>query len=432
MPRGKNKRDYYEVLGVPRGVSDEEVKKAYRRAALQWHPDRNPGNKEEAEERFKEVTEAYSVLIDAQKRAAYDRFGHAGLGPQPFAGFDESIFADFSDIFGDIFSFEDLFGLGGGRRRSRVRRGRDLRYDLTLSFQEAARGLATKIKIPRHETCPECKGSGARKGTGATTCTACQGRGQVRYQQGFFAISRTCPQCQGVGQVVRNPCPDCRGEGVVARERTLEIKIPPGVDSGTRLRIGGGSEGGGRDRRPAGRPLRRAPGGGARLLRAPRVEPLLLHPGQLPASGAGHRNPRAHTRRRHRLENPCRHAERHHLPPARPGLPESQRRRARRPLCRSARRDSEEAHPRTEAPGRAVGRDPARRKPSGRQVQPLRPRQRHLRLGRIKFSPAASAAGRQTRMSVPLSPSPSPRGADFLVSQPLLPPNPAAAGAESL
>src|SRR3990170_747624 len=177
MPRGKNKRDYYEVLGVPRGVSDEEVKKAYRRAALQWHPDRNPGKKEEAEERFKEVTEAYSVLIDAQKRAAYDRFG-------------------------DIFSFEDLFGLGGGRHRSRVRRGRDLRYDLTLSFQEAARGLATKIKIPRHEACPECQGSGARKGTGATTCTACQGRGQVRYQQGFFAISRTCPQCQGAGQVV--------------------------------------------------------------------------------------------------------------------------------------------------------------------------------------------------------------------------------------
>jgi len=244
MPRGKNKRDYYEVLGVPRGAPDEEVKKAYRRAALQWHPDRNPNNKEEAEERFKEVTEAYSVLIDAQKRAAYDRFGHAGLGPQPFAGFDESIFADFSDIFGDIFSFEDLFGPGGGRRRSRVRRGRDLRYDLTLSFQEAARGLATKIKIPRHETCPECKGSGARKGTGATTCTACQGRGQVRYQQGFFAISRTCPQCQGVGQVVRNPCTDCRGEGVVARQRTLEIKIPPGVDSGTRLRIGGEGEAG--------------------------------------------------------------------------------------------------------------------------------------------------------------------------------------------
>ena len=244
MPRGKNKRDYYEVLGVARGASDEEVKKSYRRAALQWHPDRNPNNKQEAEERFKEVTEAYSVLIDSQKRAAYDRFGHAGLGPQPFGGFDESIFADFSDIFGDIFSFEDLFGLGGGRRRSRVRRGRDLRYDLNLSFGEAARGLATKIQVPRAETCPECKGSGARKGTGATTCTACQGRGQIRYQQGFFAISRTCPQCQGSGQVVRNPCTECQGDGRVRRERTLEIKIPPGVDTGTRLRIGGEGEGG--------------------------------------------------------------------------------------------------------------------------------------------------------------------------------------------
>src|SRR3972149_2002809 len=164
MPRGKNKRDYYEVLGVARGASDEEVKTPTPRAPLQWHPDRNPNNKQEAEERFKEVTEAYSVLIDSQKRAAYDRFGHAGLGPQPFGGFDESIFADFSDIFGDIFSFEDLFGLGGGRRRSRVRRGRDLRHAPDLSFQEAARGLATKIKIPRHGACPECKGSGARKG----------------------------------------------------------------------------------------------------------------------------------------------------------------------------------------------------------------------------------------------------------------------------
>src|SRR3990172_1085344 len=222
MPRGNNKRDYYEVLGVPRGASDEEVKKSYRRAALQWHPDRNPNNKQEAEERFKEVTEAYSVLIDSQKRAAYDRFGHAGLGPQPFGGFDESIFADFSDIFGDIFSFEDLFGLGGGRRRSRVRRGRDLRYDLNLSFGEAARGLATKIQVPRAET---------------------------------------CPQCQGSGQVVRNPCTECQGEGRVRRERTLEIKIPPGVDTGTRLRIGGEGEGGA-DGGPPGGPHRVPPGGG--------------------------------------------------------------------------------------------------------------------------------------------------------------------------
>jgi len=243
MARGTNQRDYYEVLGVGRRASDDEIKKAYRRAAMQWHPDRNPDKKEQAEARFKEVTEAYSVLIDPQKRAAYDRFGRAGLGGQPFSGFDESIFADFSDIFGDFFSFEDLFGLGG-QRRSRVRRGRDLRYDLDVSFAEAARGLTTKIKIPRRETCPECNGSGARKGTGPSTCTACQGRGQLRYQQGFFAVSRTCPQCRGAGQIVRNPCTECRGEGQVSRERTLELKIPPGVDTSTRLRIGGEGEAG--------------------------------------------------------------------------------------------------------------------------------------------------------------------------------------------
>jgi len=243
-----NKRDYYEVLGVGRQASEEEIKKAYRRAALRWHPDRNPDNKQEAEERFKEVTEAYGVLIDPQKRAAYDHYGHAGVGAQPFMGFDQSIFADFADIFGDFFSFEELFGLGGGRRRTRARRGADLRYDLEISFEEAARGLATKIKIPRTETCPVCQGSGARKGTGPTPCTACHGRGQLRYQQGFFTLSRTCPQCQGTGQVIRDPCPECHGEGHARRERTLEVRIPAGVDTGTRLRIAGegepGSQGG--------------------------------------------------------------------------------------------------------------------------------------------------------------------------------------------
>lgn len=239
------KRDYYEVLGIARNASEDDIKKAYRRAALQWHPDRNPDNKHEAEERFKKLTEAYSVLADAQKRAAYDRFGHAGLGGQPFTGFDQAIFADFADIFGDFFDVEEMFGLGGGRRRrTRVRRGADLRYDLSISFEEAARGLTTKIKIPRAETCLTCQGSGARKGTSPTTCPACQGRGQLRYQQGFFSVSRTCPQCQGTGQVVRDPCPDCRGEGVVRRERTLEIRMPPGVDTGTRLRMAGEGEAG--------------------------------------------------------------------------------------------------------------------------------------------------------------------------------------------
>ena len=237
MPRANTQRDYYEILGLNRTVGEDEIKKAYRRAALEWHPDRNPNRKQEAEERFKEVTEAYSVLIDPQKRAAYDRFGHAGLGGQPVTGFDQSIFNDFADIFGDFFGVEDLFG-AGGRRRTRVRRGSDLRYDLELTFEEAARGATTKIKIPREEVCAECKGSGARKGSGPSTCTACNGRGQVRYQQGFFSVSRTCPQCRGAGQVIRDPCPECRGQGRVARERTIEIKIPPGVDTGSRLRIG--------------------------------------------------------------------------------------------------------------------------------------------------------------------------------------------------
>ena len=244
MPRANHRRDYYEVLGVGRDVSGDQVKKAYRRAALEWHPDRNPQRRTEAEERFKEVTEAYSVLIDPQKRAAYDRYGHAGLGSQPFTGFDESIFSDFADIFGDFFGFEDLFSLGGGRRRTRARRGSDLSYDFELTFEEAARGLETRIKIPRRETCPECKGSGARKGTGLSPCSACRGRGQLRYQQGFFTVSRTCPQCQGAGKTIQDPCPECRGQGQVQQERTLEIKIPAGVDTGTRLRISGEGEAG--------------------------------------------------------------------------------------------------------------------------------------------------------------------------------------------
>lgn len=243
MPRVNNKRDYYDVLGVPRSSSAEEIKKAYRRGAMEWHPDRNPERHAEAEERFKELTEAYSVLIDAEKRSAYDRYGHAGLGSQPFTGFDESIFSDFSDIFGDFFGFEDIFG-GSRRSRTRARRGRDLRYDLRLSFEDAARGIETRVKIPRQETCSACGGSGARKGTSPTTCNACQGRGQVRYQQGFFTVARTCPQCHGTAQVNQDPCPDCQGGGKIRRERTIEIKIPAGVDTGMRLRIAGEGDAG--------------------------------------------------------------------------------------------------------------------------------------------------------------------------------------------
>lgn len=248
MPRANNKRDYYEVLGIARTTSAEEIKKAYRRAALEWHPDRNPDRHDEAEERFKEVTEAYSVLVDPEKRAAYDRFGHAGVGNQPFTGFDESIFADFADVFGDFFGFEDLFGGGKRRGGSRSRRGRDLRYDLRLSFGDAARGLETRVKIPRHEDCPECGGTGAKKDTSPVSCSACNGSGQLRYQQGFFTVSRTCPQCRGTGQVIKEPCLECQGQGKVRRERTIEIKIPAGVDTGLRLRIAGegdaGSSGG--------------------------------------------------------------------------------------------------------------------------------------------------------------------------------------------
>ena len=237
------KRDYYEVLGVSRNSSEQEIKSAYRKLALQYHPDRNPGNKE-AEEQFKEAAEAYSVLSDPQKRASYDRFGHAGVGGASggFGGFDPNVFADFSDILGDIFGFGDFFG--GGRRGSRVQRGADLRYDLDLTFEEAAFGTTKKIKVPRHEPCGECGGSGAQKGSGPTTCPTCNGYGQVRLQQGFFSITRTCSQCHGAGQVIKNRCPACRGDGRVVREKTLELRIPAGVDIGSKLRVAGEGDAG--------------------------------------------------------------------------------------------------------------------------------------------------------------------------------------------
>jgi molecular chaperone DnaJ len=243
MPRNEQ-RDFYEVLGVTKTAQVEEIKSAYRKAALKWHPDRNPENKEEAELRFRECTEAYSVLSDPQKRQIYDTYGHAGLagaGAQP--DFNATIFQDFHDIFGDFFGFEELFGGSGGRRgRNRVQRGADLRYDMTLAFEEAAAGVNTKIRVPRQEYCETCNGTGAKKGTGIATCQTCHGRGQLVYQQGFFTINRTCPACQGAGQIVKERCPDCRGQGRVERERTIELRIPPGVDTGTRLRVQGEGE----------------------------------------------------------------------------------------------------------------------------------------------------------------------------------------------
>jgi molecular chaperone DnaJ len=242
MAKG-HQRDYYEVLSISRTAAVDEIKSAYRKAALKWHPDRNPENKTEAETKFRECTEAYSVLSDPQKRQVYDTYGHAGLSSSGLGqGFDNTVFQDFHDIFGDFFGFEDLFGGSGRRGRSRAQRGADLRYDMSLTFEEAAAGVATKIKLPRQEFCETCNGTGAKKGTGVVACQTCAGRGQLAYQQGFFTITRTCPACQGAGQIVRERCPECRGQGRFEREKTIELRIPPGVDTGTRLRVAGEGE----------------------------------------------------------------------------------------------------------------------------------------------------------------------------------------------
>jgi molecular chaperone DnaJ len=239
------KFDYYEVLSVSRTAAQDEIKSAYRKAALKWHPDRNPAQKEIAEEKFRQATEAYAILSDEQKRAAYDRFGHAGVSGAG-GGFNPTIFEEFQDIFGDFFGFEDVFGRGGGGRggrgRSRAQRGSDLRYDMRLSFEEAAAGVATKIRIPRQEFCEECNGTGAKKGTGVAACETCKGHGQLHYQQGFFAITRTCPACQGAGQVIKEKCAECRGKGRMERVRVIDVRIPPGVDSQTRVRVPGEGE----------------------------------------------------------------------------------------------------------------------------------------------------------------------------------------------
>ena len=228
------KRDYYEVLGVSRTAGDQEIKSAYRKLALQYHPDRNPDNPE-AEERFKECSEAYAVLADAEKRARYDRFGHAGVGAAAGQGFDATVFNDFQDIFGDLFGFGDMFGQGAGRRRSRAQRGADLREDLTLEFEEAVFGVTKQVQVRRHEECEQCKGSGVAPGKSPVTCTTCGGRGQMRYQQGFFSISRTCSTCGGSGKLIVDPCSQCRGQGRVTRDRTVTVKVPAGVEEGARI-----------------------------------------------------------------------------------------------------------------------------------------------------------------------------------------------------
>ncbi|MBK6975356.1 MAG: molecular chaperone DnaJ [Sterolibacteriaceae bacterium] len=234
------KRDFYEVLGVNRDASDDEIKKAYRKLAMKHHPDRNPDHPK-AEEQFKEVKEAYEILSDGQKRQAYDQFGHAGVDPQAGMGAGGAGMGGFADAFSDIFG--DIFGGGrAGGGRSTVYRGADLRYNLEVSLEEAARGTDTRIRIPAMEECETCHGSGAKPGTQPKSCPTCGGAGQVRMQQGFFSIQQTCPKCHGTGRIIPEPCPGCHGAGRVKQQKTLQVKIPAGVDEGDRIRLAGEGE----------------------------------------------------------------------------------------------------------------------------------------------------------------------------------------------
>ena len=245
-----SKRDYYEVLGVSKDASAQELKKAYRRVAMKFHPDRNPDNAE-AEEKFKEASEAYEILSDSQKKAAYDQYGHAGVDGS--AGMGGGGFGggagNFSDIFGDVFG--DIFGGGGGGRRGGPARGADLRYTLELGLEEAVKGTTVKIKVPTLVECEVCDGSGAKPGTKPTTCATCGGVGQVRMQQGFFSVQQTCPTCRGTGKTIADPCTSCHGQGRVEETKTLSVKVPPGVDTGDRIRLAGEGEAG-TDGGPAG------------------------------------------------------------------------------------------------------------------------------------------------------------------------------------
>lgn len=233
-----SKRDYYEVLGVSKSADEREIKKAYKRLAMKYHPDRTQGDKSK-EEKFKEIQEAYEVLNDGQKRAAYDKYGHAGVDPN--RGGAGAGAADFGDIFGDVFG--DIFG-GGRRQSSRGRQGSDLRYNLELTLEEAVRGKSVEIRVPTLAECDECHGSGAKKGSKPTTCPTCHGQGQVQMRQGFFAVQQTCPTCSGKGKIIADPCRKCHGQGRVEKSKTLSVKIPAGVDTGDRIRLSGEGEAG--------------------------------------------------------------------------------------------------------------------------------------------------------------------------------------------
>ncbi|QBE64229.1 molecular chaperone DnaJ [Pseudoduganella lutea] len=234
------KRDFYEILGLAKNASEDEIKKAYRKLAMKYHPDRNPDNKE-AEEKFKEVKEAYEMLTNPEKREAYDRYGHAGVDPNMGGGGFGGA-GGFGDAFGDIFG--DIFGGGGGRRGGgpQVYRGADLRYNLEITLEQAAHGFDTTIRVPAWDKCDSCHGSGAKPGTSPVTCSTCGGHGQVRMQQGFFSIQQTCPKCHGTGKIIPEPCPACSGAGRIKRNKTLEVKIPAGIDNGMRIRSSGNGE----------------------------------------------------------------------------------------------------------------------------------------------------------------------------------------------
>lgn len=237
------KEDFYKLLNIEKNASEAEIKASYRKMAMKFHPDRNTDNPEVAEAKFKQIKEAYEILSDPKKRAAYDQFGHAGVDPSMGGGAGRGGFnADFSDVFGDVFG--DIFGGGGGRQRSNVQRGSDLRYNLELTLEEAVSGTESKIRIPVLIVCDACNGSGAKKGSSPVTCSTCQGHGQVRMQQGFFSVQQTCPTCHGTGKQIKDPCNKCHGQGRVQDTKTLSVKVPAGVDTGDRIRLGGEGEAG--------------------------------------------------------------------------------------------------------------------------------------------------------------------------------------------